>query len=204
MRWPQVITPPLSETGEFTVEGLNPSEVTVFATAPDHVNQVKIVKLSSDHPTDTGELRLMKTDLGFYVGSAAPEAELKWESDYASALQRAEAEHKPLMVMMTATWCGPCKLLEKETLSDPWIRSFLSRFVIVKAYEDKEVENKYGGGVYPTLVFADCSGTQMYRCTGYKPAFTFAQDCAKAFDSLSIEQPEAMKTLIEKKIVTLK
>ncbi|HZZ27065.1 MAG TPA: thioredoxin family protein [Pirellulales bacterium] len=203
--WPKPITVPVSEAGEFTVEGLNPSEVTVFATAPDHVNQYKkIVMLSSDHPTDMGELRLMKSDLGFYVGKAAPEGELNWESDYSSALKRAEAEHKPLMVMMTATWCGPCKMLEKETLNDPWIRSFLSRFVIVKACEDKDVEKKYGGGAYPTLIFADSSGRQMYRCTGYKPAFTFAQDCAKAFDSLSIEQPEAIKTLLEKQIVTLK
>jgi thiol-disulfide isomerase/thioredoxin len=203
-RWPKVIPVPVSETGKFTVEGLNPSEVTVFATAPDHVNQFKTVKLSSDHPTDTGELRLMKSDLGFYVGSAAPEGELQWDSDYASALKRAETEHKPLMVMMTATWCGPCKMLEKETLNEPWIRSFLSRFVIVKAYEDKDVEKKYGCGGYPTLVFADSSGKQTYRCTGYKPAFDFAQDCAKAFESLSIEQPEAIQTLIEKKIVTLK
>jgi thiol-disulfide isomerase/thioredoxin len=204
MRWPEGVKVPVSESGEFTVEGLNPSDISVSAIAADHINQFKKIKLTSEHPTDIGELRLLKTDLGFYVGSSAPEGELHWESDYASALKRAEAEQKPLMVMMTATWCGPCKMLEKETLNDPWIRSFLSKFVIVKAYEDKDVEKKYGMSGYPTLVFTDPSGNQAYKCVGHKPAFEFVQDCARAFESLAIEQPEAIKKLIEKKIITLK
>src|SRR5262245_59671569 len=66
-----------------------------------------------------------------------PPRALAWEKDYPSAITKAKAEKKPLMIMMTATWCGPCKMLEKETLDDPWVRYFLSNFVVVKAYEDK-------------------------------------------------------------------
>jgi thiol-disulfide isomerase/thioredoxin len=204
-RWPKDIEAQIDASGTFRVEGLNPSEISVAANADGYVGQSKTVKLTADHPIDLGELRLMSSDLAVYIGRPAPNKEpLQWEADYATALKRAQAEHKPLMVMMTATWCGPCKMLEKETFSDPWICSILSNFVTVKAYEDKEVENKYGGGVYPTLIFADSSGNAAYKCTGYKPAFNFVQDCANAYEKLSIEQPPAIKTLIDKKIVILK
>src|SRR5262249_42486395 len=81
--------------------------------------------------------------------------ELVGEKDYRSEIKKAKAEKKPLMILMTATWCGPCKLLEKETLDDPWVRYFLSDFVVVKSCEDKDVENAYGLTTYPTLVFTD-------------------------------------------------
>ena len=148
---------------------------------------------------------MLSSDLTTYVGSPAPNNEpLQWEADYTAALKRAQAEQKPAMVMITATWCGPCKMLEKDTLNDPWIRSFLSKFVLVKAYEDKDVEQKYNSSAYPTLVFTDSSGNAAYKCVGYRPAFDFVQDCAKAFEKLGIEQPEAIKTLIDKKIITLR
>ena len=57
--------------------------------------------------------------------------------------------------MMTATWCGPCKMLESETLNYRWIRQFLAPFVLVQAFEDKDVEKTYGLGGYPTLAFCD-------------------------------------------------
>jgi hypothetical protein len=41
---------------------------------------------------------------------------------------------------------------------------------------------------------------EAYKCVGHKPAFDFARDCARAFESLSIEQPDAIKKPIEKKI----
>jgi hypothetical protein len=205
MRWPESIQAQVDEAGNFTIEGLNPSEISVTATAEGHVTQSKRVQLTADHPTDVGELRLLSTDLAVYIGKPAPNHEpLQWEADYAAALKRAQAEHKPMMVMITATWCGPCKLLEKETLDSPWIGFFLSKFVLVKAYEDKDVERKYGSSAYPTLVFTDSSGNAAYKCVGYKPAFEFVKDCATANESLAIEQPEAIKTLIEKKIITLK
>src|SRR5262249_33636915 len=107
MRWPENIQAHVDDSGEFTVEGLNPSEISVTATADGTVTRSKKVTLAVDHPTDLGELRLLSSNLASYVGSAAPSAEpLQWESDYAAALKRATAEHKPMMVMLTATWCG--------------------------------------------------------------------------------------------------
>ena len=201
--YPKRIEVPVSKSGEFRVENLNPNEILIMADAEGHAQRLKSVKLKSAKTTDIGELRVVMRNLGFYLGAAASAAELRWESDFATAAKRAAAEGKPLMVMMTATWCGPCKQFEEETLNDPWIRSVLSHFVIVKAYEDKEVESKYGMTGYPTLVFADSSGKEIYRSEECKPALSFAGDCATAFQLLSIEQPDAIRILLERDVMTL-
>ena len=160
--------------------------------------------LTAGKTHDAGDVRLYSSDLGFYIGEDAPETpELAWEADYKTALERSKKESRPLMVMMTATWCGPCKLLEQETLADPWIRHFLSKFVVVKAYEDKEVEKTYQYAGYPTLVFCDSSGKLVHKTVGYQPAFAFAAQCAKACKGLGTEMPTELQLLIEKKIVAV-
>lgn len=72
-------------------------------------------------------------------GAERKSGTLPWESDYVTALAKARAEKRPIFLMLTATWCGPCKMLESQTLPDPIIRSGLKEFVWVKTYEDKEL-----------------------------------------------------------------
>jgi thiol-disulfide isomerase/thioredoxin len=202
--WPEGIRVPVSKTGEFAIDGLNPSDYNMTVSAEEHVDFYRKVTLAAAELTDAGTCRLFSSDLGFYIGMPAPVTDtLAWETDYQAALRRAETEKRPLLVMMTATWCGPCKMLEDETLNDPWIRHFLSSFVLVKAYEDKDVEQKYGQNGYPTLVFADSSGETAHKCVGYMPAFRFAGECAKAYKAISQEPPLELRKLIAKEIITL-
>jgi thiol-disulfide isomerase/thioredoxin len=201
-RWPEGITIPVAANGEFTLSGLSPCGYFIQITAKDHVNQFKTVNFSPGKEMDVGVYRLYSTDLGFYVGKPAPKnGELTWEKDYTTALKRAQTEKKPLMVMMTATWCGPCKKLEKETLSDAWTRHFLSQFVLVKAYEDKDVEKTYGLTGYPTLVFTDSTGKAAHKTVGYQQVLPFAAECARAYRKLALKPPADLQTLIEKKVV---
>jgi thiol-disulfide isomerase/thioredoxin len=203
-RWPESLTVPVSKDGRFTADGLNPSDYCVQVSADGHVDLARQVRLAPGSQLDVGTYRLLSSDVGFYVGKAAPKTEpLAWEKDYAAALKRAAAEKKPLLVMMTATWCGPCKLLEEKTLNDPWVRQFLSPFVLVQAFEDKEVERIYGLNGYPTLVFTDSSGKLAHKCVGYMPTIQFSSECAKAFKAMSVPLPPEMETLAAKKVITL-
>ena len=203
-RWPEPVKVPVSKTGEFSVEGLSPADYYLSVEAPGHADFSRQVKLDTGGlETDLGTIHLRSSDLGFYIGKPAPKTgELAWEKDYPSALKKAQAEKKPVMVMMTATWCGPCKMLEKETLNDPWVRHFLSRFVIVKAYEDKDVEKTYGLNGYPTLVFTDSNGKESVRTVGHQPTLSFAGVCAKAYQKLEQPLPDELQVLVEKKVVT--
>jgi thiol-disulfide isomerase/thioredoxin len=203
-RWPESLTVPVSKDGRFAADGLNPSDYYVQVSAPGHVDFARQVRLAPGGQLDVGTYRLLNSDVGFYVGKAAPKTEaLVWEKDYAAALKRAAAEKKPMLVMMTATWCGPCKLLEEKTLNDPWVRHFLSPFVLLQAFEDKEVERVYGFNGYPTLVFTDSSGKTAHKSVGYMPTIPFTGECAKAFKAMSTALPPEMETLVAKKVITL-
>ena len=203
-RWPESIKVPVSESGEFTATGLSPSEYTIIVQAPGHARTFQQISFDEGQEKDAGTINLKSTDLVFYIGKAAPKSgELAWEKDFASALKKAQAEQKPLMVMMTATWCGPCKALEKDTLNDPWIRHFLSSFVIVKAYEDKDVEKTYGLNGYPTLVFTDSAGKEAHRTVGNQPVLSFATVCAKAHAKLGQKLPGELQRLVQEKVISI-
>jgi len=199
--WPKPTEVKLEADGSFSVAGLTPGDYYMQVQAKDHGDESKMVKVAQG-VADQGVIRLKTTDLGHYIGKAAPKSgELPWEKDYSAAMARAASEKKPVMVMMTATWCGPCKMLEKNVLNDAWVKHFLSDFVVVKAYEDKAVEKKYPMNGYPTLVFTDSEGKELHRTAGYQPSTKFLSECVKAFGKLSMKLPEDLKTLVEKKVV---
>ena len=96
---------------------------------------------------------------------------LPWEKDYAGALAKAKAEKRPLFLMLTATWCGPCKMLESQTLPSPAVLSGLKEFLWVKAYEDAALNKEFNLGGYPTLLFLDASnGRVLERTSGLRAA----------------------------------
>ncbi len=106
---------------------------------------------------------------------------LPWEKDFASAREKAIREGKPLFVMMTATWCGPCKMLESKTLPNEFILSGLKDFVWVQAFEDKDVESRYKCRGYPTLAFVDPQTDKVFSTSiGYQPVSGFLRTVVKA------------------------
>lgn len=60
-------------------------------------------------------------------------ADIKWEKDLASAVDRAGKEKKPLMVVVSKYGCKWCDVLKKETLQNPKVAAVLNRDFV--AYE---------------------------------------------------------------------
>lgn len=58
--------------------------------------------------------------------------------DYDEAIEKAEKLDRPILVVLGAEWCGPCKQLEKE-LQQPIAESIFQRWVVVKVDIDQEV-----------------------------------------------------------------
>lgn len=202
--WPQPLVVEVAEDGTFEAPGLNPSEYSVSISADEHAPVRETIALKSGETHDAGDLKLRSTNLGFYVGADEPDVpELEWEKDFDAALERAKKEDRPLFIMMTATWCGPCKMLERDSLANVWIREFMKPFVVVQAFEDKAVEDKYGCEGYPTLVFCDPQGEPLHKFVGYRPAINFAGEVAKAYGKVDAEMPAELQTLIDKEVVTL-
>ena len=114
-------------------------------------------------------------------------SDIPWTSDLATALARAEAEQKPVMIDFWAEWCAACKELDRYTFTHPDVRAEAERFITVKidgTLENEEIlslYDRYGVQGLPTVLFLDPSGKPYEdpRVTGFLDGPRFLQEMRK-------------------------
>ena len=95
---------------------------------------------------------------------------------FAEVLRRAKAESKPVMLDVVAAWCGPCKIMDRTTFSDPAVvdwakKNVISARVDAEKGEGRRIAARYQAYSFPTVVFLDGSGNEIDRLVGaYGPA----------------------------------
>lgn len=90
---------------------------------------------------------MKKIVIAFWLATTALfGAELKWEKEIGSAVDRAAKEQKPLMVLVTKIGCKWCDVLKQKTLKDPKVTAILNRDFVL--YEGVVEE----GSVPPSLM----------------------------------------------------
>lgn len=109
------------------------------------------------------------------------------EQDWNGALQRAKAENKLVFVDIYATWCGPCKMLKKNTFVDEKVAAYFNEhFVNVSIDGERtvgpELLRKYAVEGYPTLIFTDAEGKPVLYTVGYIDAAKLMQFAQAAQD----------------------
>ena len=112
----------------------------------------------------------------FFVGLTTPKGSLAWEHSEEVAAAKARSEKRPMLIDFTATWCGACQELAKDTFADPRVqaRALSANFVAVKvdATNDDDpqvdkIKDKYKVKGLPTVVIYDSSGTELKRFTEF-------------------------------------
>lgn len=94
------------------------------------------------------------------------------ESNFASILAKAKTEKKLVFMDAYASWCGPCKLMEKNVFTDKNVADFYNKNFInvridMEKGEGKELAMKYGVRSYPTFLFLNAEGEIVGKELGY-------------------------------------
>ena len=106
--------------------------------------------------------------------AAKAEAGIKFtEGNWAAILKKAKAEKKVIFLDAYTTWCGPCKLLQKNVFTKPEVGAlFNQKFINVKvdmeSGEGPKLAQKYPLEGYPTLFFIDGDGKIVKQVIGYQ------------------------------------
>ena len=113
-------------------------------------------------------------------GAAQPTglaAERVYWADFATGLERASAEQRPVLAYFTANWCGYCKKMDRTTWKSPAVIERLAGIVAVRVDVDEtqprngqagaDVAARYGVQGTPTLAVLDRNGQVLARTSGY-------------------------------------
>jgi thioredoxin-related protein len=82
------------------------------------------------------------------------------DGTWASALEKAKAQNKPIFLDASTSWCGWCKRLKATTFTDKTVADYFN-----KNYINVEIDAEHGEGLqlaqkyrisnFPTLIFID-------------------------------------------------
>ncbi len=90
-----------------------------------------------------------------------------WLNEEPTALARAKAEGRPVILDFWADWCVACKELDRSAWADPRVREEAERFLRVKVDGSDDtpafqaLTEKYGVVGMPTVVFIDPRGREV-------------------------------------------
>lgn len=113
------------------------------------------------------------------VSAMAEEVPAGWQTDFAVAQQLAKEKQRPLLVSVTAVWCGPCRQMKQLTFTDTRVKELLdSKLVAVSVDADQypSVVSSLGVTAYPTTIFYDANGNRRQTWTGFQHAQGFAAE----------------------------
>ena len=120
----------------------------------------------------------------------AAQGPVQWEHDMASALKRAKAEKKLIVMDLWTEWCPPCRYLQSKVFPSPEAQAALARVVPFSALVEKKDRTPVPEGMklaqqfkleaFPTLVILDANGKEVRRQVGaFQSGAEFAAWLAK-------------------------
>ncbi|KQR92575.1 disulfide isomerase [Chryseobacterium sp. Leaf180] len=107
------------------------------------------------------------------------QGEMKFEEiPFKELIAKAKKENKLVFIDAYASWCGPCKMMErnifpKKTVGDVYNKSFVNARIDMEKGEGREIAQKYGVRSYPTYLFLNGDGELISQNFGYMEESAF-------------------------------
>ncbi len=107
---------------------------------------------------------------------------------WSNVLAKASQENKLIFVDAYTTWCGPCKMMDRNVFSTRKVGDFFNEnFINVKidmeTGEGPALARQFGVRAYPTFLFVNASGETVHRGLGYHEPDDFLALGKEALDA---------------------
>lgn len=123
--------------------------------------------------------------LAVTLAAGAAQAQVKFETGTTDAVREmAVKQGKLVFIDLYASWCPPCKMMERLVFSRKDVGDFMDqRFVAAKYNTDKPTGKKllsrYGNGAIPLYLIFDTKGELLGRIQGASSADEFMESVRK-------------------------
>ncbi|MDA1127388.1 MAG: DUF255 domain-containing protein [Chloroflexi bacterium] len=108
-----------------------------------------------------------------------------WQPWEPATFAKAQAEHKPVLLSISAVWCYWCHVMDETSYSDPEIQALLNEnFVAIRVDNDHrpDINSRYNVGGWPTTAFLTGHGGLIGGAT-YLPPDQFIAMIAEFIDA---------------------
>ncbi len=101
-----------------------------------------------------------------------------FEGSWKEAVQKARDKNKPIFLDIYATWCGPCKMLKRNTFSNAKVAEFYNNSFINVSLDGEQgdgsvLANQLKIIGYPSLLYFDKNGNPILYSACYVEAGEF-------------------------------
>ena len=117
---------------------------------------------------------------------------IDWQPWAPETFAKAQAEDKPVLLSVSATWCYWCHVMDESTYSDPDVQSLLDRsFVAVRVDNDHrpDINARYNVGGWPTTAFMTPHAGLIGGAT-YLPPDQFLAMLSELQDAYRADKPQ--------------
>ena len=122
-------------------------------------------------------------------------------TDISKAFAAAKKTGRPLVISFYGIWCPPCNELEESVFESPDFHVKAKHFDFSKRRRmtptSWKLKDRYKVGGYPTVVFTNPSGDEIYRIVGYRSPKEFA----RAIDLVLSAKNQDLKKVLESSTV---